>query len=77
MLFVYLHAPTALIEERMKARTHPYMNSGLLDSQLATLEVPSDAWSIAVDGTPGGSASKRFFPAARNGPAHDPEPENQ
>ena len=25
---------------------------GLLESQLATLEVPSDAWSIAVDGPP-------------------------
>jgi gluconokinase len=50
--FVYLHAPVALIQERMKVRHHPYMNSNLLESQLAALEVPSDAWSIPVDGTP-------------------------
>jgi gluconokinase len=52
MRFVYLHAPSALIKERMKERHHPYMNPDLLDSQLATLEVPSDAWSIAVAGSP-------------------------
>ena len=52
MRFVYLHAPTALIKERMKARHHPYMNPDLLDSQLATLEVPSDAWPITVAGSP-------------------------
>jgi gluconate kinase len=28
------------------------MNPDLLDSQLATLEVPSDAWSVAVTGSP-------------------------
>jgi len=50
--FVYLHAPAALIKERMKSRSHPYMNPVLLDSQLAELEVPTDAWSIPVDGTP-------------------------
>jgi gluconokinase len=50
--FVYLHAPAALIQERLNARHHPYMNSDLLDSQLATLEVPSDAWSISVAGSP-------------------------
>jgi gluconokinase len=52
MRFVYLHAPGALIKERMKARHHPYMNPDLLDSQLATREVPSDAWSVAVTGIP-------------------------
>jgi gluconokinase len=52
MRFVYLHAPVALIEQRMKSRHHPYMNPGLLASQLATLEIPtsSDAWSIDVAG---------------------------
>jgi gluconokinase len=58
MRFVYLHAPAALIKDRMKARHHSYMNSTLLDSQLATLEVPSDAWSITVDGAPEEAASK-------------------
>lgn len=51
MRFVYLHAPAALIGERMKSRHHPYMNAGLLDSQLATLEVPSNAWRIDVTGS--------------------------
>ena len=50
--FVYLHAPTALIKERMKARHHPYMNPDLFDSQLAELEVPRDAWPISVAGSP-------------------------
>jgi gluconokinase len=52
MRFVYLHAPATLIQERMKSRHHPYMNPGLLDSQLETLEVPSDAWPISVAGSP-------------------------
>ena len=50
--FVYLHAPAALIKERILARHHPYMNPGLLNSQLAELEVPSNALSISVAGTP-------------------------
>ena len=52
MRFAYLHAPIAVIEERMKSRRHPYMGPGLLASQLATLEIPipSDAWSIDVAG---------------------------
>ena len=52
MRFVYLHAPASLIKERMKSRHHPYMNPDLLDSQVATLEVPSDAWPVAVSGSP-------------------------
>jgi gluconokinase len=50
--FVYLHAPAALLKERMNARHHPFMNPDLLDSQFATLEIPADAWSISVAGTP-------------------------
>jgi gluconokinase len=50
--FVYLHAPVAILRERMQARHHPYMNPALLDSQVATLEAPSDAWSVSVTGTP-------------------------
>jgi gluconokinase len=52
MRFVYLHGRTALIRERSNSRRHPYMNPELLDSQLATLEVPSEAWSISVAGSP-------------------------
>lgn len=51
--FVYLHAPAAVIHERMEGRQHPYMKPNMLDSQLETLEVPSDAWPISVAGTPG------------------------
>jgi len=50
--FVYLHAPSALIKERMSARQHPYMNPELLDSQMTALEVPRDAWPISVAGSP-------------------------
>ena len=58
MRFVYLHAPASLIQERMKSRHHPYMNPDLLDSQLATLEVPSDAWSVTVAGSPQQAAAE-------------------
>ena len=58
MRFVYLHAPSALIKERMKARRHPYMNPELLDSQLDTLEVPSDAWFVNVAGSPEEAAAE-------------------
>ncbi|MGC2794693.1 MAG: gluconokinase [Candidatus Sulfotelmatobacter sp.] len=50
--FVYLHAPATVIRERMKSRRHSFMNPDLLDSQLAELEVPNDAWSVGVAGTP-------------------------
>jgi gluconokinase len=50
--FVFLHASASLIRERMKSRRHPYMNPDLLDSQLATLEVPPDALAVTVSGTP-------------------------
>jgi len=50
--FVYLHAPAALIKERMESRRHPYMKPEMLDSQLSTLEIPSDAWPVMVSGSP-------------------------
>jgi gluconokinase len=52
MRFVLLHAPPALIEQRVLARKHEYMNPGLLPSQLATLEEPEDAWRVSVVGVP-------------------------
>ncbi len=52
MRFVLLHAPSALIEQRILARKHEYMNPGLLPSQLATLEEPEDAWRVSVEGMP-------------------------
>ncbi|MGB8918514.1 MAG: gluconokinase, GntK/IdnK-type [Candidatus Sulfotelmatobacter sp.] len=58
MQFVYLHAPASLIKERIQSRHHPYMSPDLLNSQLATLEVPSDAWPISVAGSPEESVEK-------------------
>jgi gluconokinase len=52
MRFVLLYAPSALIEQRILARQHQYMNPNLLPSQLATLEEPEDAWRVSVEGTP-------------------------
>ncbi|HYO53367.1 gluconokinase [Archangium sp.] len=44
--WVYLHAPRELIAERLKARRGHYMPSALLDSQLATLEIPEEALRV-------------------------------
>jgi gluconokinase len=50
--FVLLDGSKELIANRLAARRHEYMNSALLDSQLATLEVPGDALCIVNDRTP-------------------------
>jgi gluconokinase len=49
--FALLDLPRDLLRERIEKRHHPYMNPNLLDSQLATLEVPADVWRISVSGT--------------------------
>ena len=49
---VYLHGTAELLRERIKARQHRYMPAALLDSQLATLEPPSDAIAVDVAATP-------------------------
>jgi gluconokinase len=50
--FVLLDASKQVLEERLAARKHEYMNPKLLDSQLATLETPTDALRIMNDHTP-------------------------
>jgi gluconokinase len=50
--FVLLDGSKELIAERLAARKHEFMNSALLDSQLATLEPPSDALCIVNDKPP-------------------------
>jgi len=50
--FVLLTVSREILEARLKARAHEYMNPALLDSQLATLEAPSDALSVSDEGTP-------------------------
>ena len=49
--FVLLEAPKQVLVERLEHRTGHFMNPGLLDSQLATLEVPEHALHISVAGT--------------------------
>ncbi len=50
--FVLLDGSRELLEKRMAARHHEFMNPALLDSQLATLEPPSDALRVVNDRTP-------------------------
>lgn len=50
--FVMLDGSKELIAERLAARHHEYMNPKLLDSQLATLEVPADALRLVNDKSP-------------------------
>jgi gluconokinase len=52
MTFVLLEGSKELIAQRLATRQHEYMNPKLLDSQLATLEMPSDALCIVNDRTP-------------------------
>jgi gluconokinase len=50
--FVILEAPKAVLADRLAHRTNHFMNPALLDSQLATLEEPSDAIHLDVDRSP-------------------------
>ncbi|HEX7158880.1 MAG TPA: gluconokinase [Edaphobacter sp.] len=50
--FVWLDGPKALIAKRLAGRHHEFMNSSLLDSQFAALELPTDALRIEVNRDP-------------------------
>jgi gluconokinase len=50
--FVLLEVSKKVIAQRLAARKHEFMNPSLLNSQLATLETPSDALCIVNDRTP-------------------------
>lgn len=50
--FIFLDGPKKLIAERLAVRKHEYMNPKLLDSQLATLETPTDAFRVVNDRAP-------------------------
>ncbi len=52
MRFILLEAPKQVLVDRLEHRTGHFMNPALLDSQLATLEIPEDAIDISVVGTP-------------------------
>jgi gluconokinase len=45
--FVLLEVPKQVLEQRLAVRQHHYMSPLLLDSQLATLEKPQDAFRVS------------------------------
>ena len=52
-VFVYLHGSRELLASRLAGRSHEFMPTTLLDSQLATLEVPgADERAVTVDIAP-------------------------
>lgn len=56
--FVLLEAPKQLLQDRLDHRAGHFMNPALLDSQLATLEIPADAIHISVTSTPPAAAAE-------------------
>ena len=50
--FIYLKGDYALIKARMEARPGHYMKPGMLDSQFAALEEPTDALTVDIRQTP-------------------------
>ncbi|MCA0351820.1 MAG: gluconokinase [Chloroflexi bacterium] len=50
--FVHLVGDPTLIQERLQQRSNHFMPSSLLTSQLATLEMPSNALTLTVDTEP-------------------------
>jgi gluconokinase len=50
--FVVLEASKETLAARLAQRKHEFMNAKLLDSQLATLEVPKDAICVVNDRSP-------------------------
>jgi gluconokinase len=56
--FVLMDAPKELIAERMRERTEHFMPAALLESQLATLEAPTDALRISALQPPAAAAKQ-------------------
>jgi gluconokinase len=50
--WVHLKGSFELIQSRLQARQHRYMPASLLQSQFATLEEPTDAFTVNIDDTP-------------------------
>jgi len=55
--FVLLDVPIQVLRERISHRPGHFMNPALLDSQIATLELPQDA--LRIDATEGAAAVAR------------------
>jgi gluconokinase len=70
--FVLLDVPKSVLAERLAARKNHYMSPALLDSQIATLEMPRDA--IHVDGTrPPDAIVQEILDAVRTAESHPAE----
>ena len=52
MRLVFLDASREMLAERLKARSHEFMNPALLESQLTTLEAPANAFRVVNDRSP-------------------------
>ncbi len=52
MRLVFLDASREMLAERLKARSHEFMNPALLESQLTTLEAPANAFKVVNDRRP-------------------------
>jgi gluconokinase len=71
--FVHLTGDPALIAARMAARTDHYMPPTLLPSQLAILEPPEDAVTVAIDRDPDGTGRRSPpAPGPLGRPVHNP-----
>ena len=51
-VFIFLHGSHELLADRIKQRSGHYMPPGLLQSQLETLEIPTDALALNVIESP-------------------------
>lgn len=51
-VFIFLHGSPELLADRIKQRSGHYMPPGLLQSQLETLEIPTDALALNVVESP-------------------------
>jgi len=49
---VFLRGSFSLLQERIADRSHEYMAKDLLQSQLATLEIPETGLTVDISGTP-------------------------
>ncbi|HUY81237.1 MAG TPA: gluconokinase [Acidobacteriaceae bacterium] len=67
--FVLLDVPVDALKKRIRSRTGHYMNPGLLQSQLDTLEVPHDALRVDATGAPADIAKNILIQLA---PEHVP-----
>ncbi|MGJ8682640.1 gluconokinase [Paraglaciecola sp.] len=49
--FIYLHGEKSVLHSRLTSRESHFMPDSLLDSQLQTLEAPTEALTVSIDNT--------------------------